>query len=356
MKPIAILFFCCFSFWSYSQDQSDADNDEEVTVCTQNLRQARSLYEEGKLNEIPSTLSACLKSGFTPEEKVEAYRLIAITDLYLDNPAKADEAMLNLLHTNPEYVVNENIDPAEYINLYRSFRTKWLFRWGIKGGGNYSIPHVMESFSPTNPGEYSGQLSYQIGALMEFDELIPHVIIQPEVLFTSKSYGYSSIPDSYEPKNSGELPGPGNRNLEAALNLGYLELFITGKYQIWKDKKYYALLSPGVGYLVTAEIPSLELDNAESPSIDLLEDAPGFLHRVNPQLFIGAGTEFKFGRFYALADIRYGYSFSNLINDPFAASQLQYTYGLGASNHKLNSVIFSISFIRATYKPKKLTD
>ncbi|PTB90551.1 hypothetical protein C9994_17200, partial [Marivirga lumbricoides] len=42
------------------------------TNCVQNLRNARNLYEEGRLNELPELLSACIESEFSKEEKVEA--------------------------------------------------------------------------------------------------------------------------------------------------------------------------------------------------------------------------------------------------------------------------------------------
>lgn len=361
-KIIVLLLVLLPVLKTLGQEQdTDVQENEETPVCTQNLRLARSLYEEGKLNEIPPTLKSCLNKiesdgEFTPEEKVEAYRLLAITYLYLDEPAKADEAMLELLHTNPEYEVNERLDPAEYINLYRSFRTEWLFRWGIKGGGNYSLPHVTESFNPSNAGKFSGQAGFQVGALIEFDNLIPKIVLQPEILFTSKSFSYSSIPTDYELKSPDDEPKSGSVNATYSGILSYIELFVTGKYQIWDEKKYFALISPGVGYLLSAEFPAIELANEESAKIDLTENYPDYLNFINPQLFIGAGTEVKFGRFYAMADLRYGYSFMSLINDRSVLSDIMFTQGVPGMPDKLHSITFSISFLRATYNPKKIVN
>ena len=350
---IIFLFSCAILF---GQEQLPQEDDQEVTSCTQNLRKARTLYEEGKLNEIPSTLNACLNSGFTPQEKIEAYRLIAITYLYLDDPTKADEAMLNLLKTNPEYVVNGNLDPAEYINLYRSFDTRWKFRYGLKIGGNYTIPHIIESLNPTNPGEFAGQIGIQAGILMEFDRLVPKVVIQPELNFTAKSFGYSSIPTNDEAASDEDINAPGSSNINYTGNLSYIELFVTGKYRIWKDLGYFVSLSPGVGYLLTAEFPSIENNNEESPKYDLTESYPGYLNQLNPQLFIGGGTEVKFGRFYALAEVRYGYSFMSLINDRNAIESIMLRHGIPGAPDKLHSLTFSISFLRAIYNPKKITN
>jgi len=82
------------------------------TACTQTLRRARTVYDEGRIQEMESLLESCIKSGFTDEERTEAYRLLILSYLYLDEPEKADEAMLALLKDNPQFAINERVDPA----------------------------------------------------------------------------------------------------------------------------------------------------------------------------------------------------------------------------------------------------
>ena len=80
------------------------------TACTQTLRRARTVYDEGRVQEMESLLEGCIKNGFTDEERTEAYRLLILSYLYLDEPDKADNAMLALLRDNPEFIINERVD------------------------------------------------------------------------------------------------------------------------------------------------------------------------------------------------------------------------------------------------------
>ena len=97
------------------------------STCTQTLRTARSTYDQGRLQELPSLLDGCLKNGFTQQEKVEAYKLLSLAYIYLEESAKADEAMLNLLRTDHYFEINTSTDPAEFIALYRTFRTRPIY-------------------------------------------------------------------------------------------------------------------------------------------------------------------------------------------------------------------------------------
>ena len=100
--------------------------------CAQSLRLASSSYDQGRLHEIPELLKKCLDNGFTSIEKVNAYKLLALSYLYLEEPEKADEAMLELLNTDHFFEPNQAVDPAEFIGLYNTFRTKPLFSIGVK--------------------------------------------------------------------------------------------------------------------------------------------------------------------------------------------------------------------------------
>ena len=107
--------------------------------CTQVLRLVRTTYESGRLHEIPDMVAGCLEEsegGFTDEEKREAYRYLTLTYIYLEEPEKADEAMLKLLQTDHFFQINPTLDPAEFKSLYKKFRTEPVFKLGIKAGLN----------------------------------------------------------------------------------------------------------------------------------------------------------------------------------------------------------------------------
>lgn len=358
MKKLFILLLVCLSFnLTYGQEEIDISPEEKEGTggCIQSLQLARALYDEGKLNEIPATLesSECLNQG-SLDEKVEMYRLLAVTYLYLNEPAKADEAMLKLLRTNPEYQPNDELDPAEYQLLYQSFRTKWLFRVGIHLGGVYTIPHVLSNMAVSEPGAYKGGIGFQGGVFAEFS-ITDQIFLQPEVYYTSKNYSYTNGAINYSEDNSSSAGSEVRNRI-----LNYIELFAVGKYRIWPDKGYYASIAPGVGYLLNAEQTSTEveiLSNDEKPGFSLTEI--DFYEKINPQLFIGVGTEFKIGRkFYLTLDLRYGYSFKQLINEE-NRYKIYETINVPTavdSDHKLHTISLSIGVLNAIYRPVKIAD
>ena len=88
----------------------------QLTSGAQTLRLARATYEQGRLHEIPSILESFLPK-FNRQEKVEAYKLLTLSYIYLEEPEKADAAMLSLLQTDHYFEVNLKDDPAEFIYI-----------------------------------------------------------------------------------------------------------------------------------------------------------------------------------------------------------------------------------------------
>src|SRR3954465_3021621 len=112
-KLLPLIMFSCTLPYCLSAQSS----------CTQTLRSARSVYDQGRLQELPDLLEGCLKNGFSVQEKVQAYKLLTLAYIYLEEAAKADAAMLALLNTDHYFEINLTTDPAEFVALYKTFRT-----------------------------------------------------------------------------------------------------------------------------------------------------------------------------------------------------------------------------------------
>src|SRR6478609_1558916 len=114
----------------------------------QTLRLAQSIYEQGRLHELPSLPG--LKDSeiikYSKSDQVNAYRLLTLANIYLEEPEKADENMLKLLQTEHFYEPNEQVEPAEFIGLYKTFRTKPVFNIGLKFGPNSTIPMISSQY------------------------------------------------------------------------------------------------------------------------------------------------------------------------------------------------------------------
>jgi hypothetical protein len=160
MKRLLILLALAGNYF-----QSEA----QTSSCAQTLRLARSTYEQGRLHELESILSSCLTSGFTTEEKVEAYKLLTLTYIYLEEPQQANEAMRKVLETDHFFQINPEIDPAEFVALYNTFRTEPVYSLGLKFGPSLVVPSVFRNYyvasDAAGSGEYSPGIGIQAGAV-----------------------------------------------------------------------------------------------------------------------------------------------------------------------------------------------
>jgi len=85
------------------------------------LNDARKNYENGKFNEIIQMLHPCIQKGFNEKQKVEAYRLLAMTYLAIDSTAQAILETGFLLQINPTYEANL-FDPPAFIKLVNNLK------------------------------------------------------------------------------------------------------------------------------------------------------------------------------------------------------------------------------------------
>ena len=91
------------------------------------LNLARKNYENGKFTEVIQMLHHCLESGFQQKQKVEAYRLLAMTYIAIDSMAQAEIETGFLLQINPTYEANL-FDPPAFIRMVNTMK--------LAGGAN----------------------------------------------------------------------------------------------------------------------------------------------------------------------------------------------------------------------------
>jgi iron complex outermembrane receptor protein len=86
------------------------------------LEQAQKEYEVGRLSQVISLIKPCLDKGFTNDEKIQAYRLLALTYLANDNTDSAGSMIERILQIDPSYTPNTVFDPQRYQVLVESIR------------------------------------------------------------------------------------------------------------------------------------------------------------------------------------------------------------------------------------------
>jgi outer membrane receptor for ferrienterochelin and colicin len=85
------------------------------------LNEARKSYEIGKFTEVINSLTPCVNRGFNEKQKIEAYRLLAMTYIATDSMDQAALATGFLLQINPTYEANL-FDPLSFIKLVNSMK------------------------------------------------------------------------------------------------------------------------------------------------------------------------------------------------------------------------------------------
>lgn len=346
MSKIQHVFFILLLLTIVSQNDSRA---QEQNLCTQTLKEAHELYDIGRIHEVPPLLDSCMQNGFSRAEKIQAYRLLILSYLFQDEDSKAEENLLSLLRLDPDYKVNEAIEPAEFVNLYNTYRTLPLVSIGLVGGVNQSRISLKQEISTDNSNtsdpDYSPGFGYQFGVMADI-LLKENYQLTTALLFSGKKYAMD---------NEGMF---GYTNLNIVESQNWLELPVTFKYNFGK-KKFVPFVQAGLSgnlFLSSSAIltrVSIENDNdASGPSVDLSK----LRKKLNYSAVFGAGARYKIGYGYVVLDIRYNLGLANMVNveNRYSNSELIYYYGHIDGDYKLNNINVSVGYLKSLYKPKKI--
>lgn len=322
---------------------------QEQNLCTQTLKNAQRTYDEGRIEAIPSMLDSCLQDGFSRSEKIQAFRLLILSYLFQDEHEKAEQNLLALLKLDPEYKVNEAIEPAEFVNLYHTYRTRPFISIGVIGGVNQSRINLKQEFntdnSNTSEPKYSPGFGYQFGLIADI-LLKRQYQLTTGVLFSGKKYAM---------KND-RMFGYTSLNIEESQN--WLEVPVTLKYN-FGTRKFVPFLQAGLsGNLClssNAVLTRISIDNdndASGPSLDLTD----LRKRINYSVVLGGGARYKIGYGYVVLDLRYNKGLANMVNveNRYSNSELIFYYGHIDSDYKLNNISISVGYMKSFYKPKKI--
>ena len=326
-------------------------------TCTQSLRSARTAYDEGQLQRIPSLLQSCLESrtGFTDEEKTEAYRLLILAHIFMDEPDEADAAMLALLRFNPQFQINESADPAELINLYGTFRTRPIFLYGAKFDFNYSIVDVLDFYGlhdlNSTQGDYESNVSFGGAAVVE-KELTDKFSARAEPSFVTNRFTYTNF-------FLNETDGNNIAEPEAVERQSWLALKLSGQYKLLENP-FNPTVIAGVSaqYLLLSDLDASTLisggEPAQGPTIDLTGGDKDMRNALRYTVHAGIGIKRKIGKNYIIADLTYHFGLNNITQSNYD-NELSWRYGLALNDIRVHTLTFSIGVLLPKYNPKKLT-
>jgi hypothetical protein len=323
--------------------------EQELNVCTQTLNKAQKSYEAGRLSEIPGMLQPCLEKGFERAEKLQALHLMVLAYLFLDQDQNAEATLLRLLKEDPEYKVNEALDPAEFVNLYNRYRTVPIINVGFRAGlnGTYIfplVPYEVDNRTSTK-SKYQSSIGFQFG--INTDILIKkNFQLAADLLFTGKKYQYTNVLLDYSKLTFKETQN-------------WLELPIQLKYTFGKQKlRPYVQAGGSVGLLLTSSASVSRVDNISQSNLAVGPDinTKSLRTSINYAALVGGGLRYKIGYGYAVLDVRYAIGLKNAtkISNRYSNTDLVYNYGYISDNFLINNLMVSLGYYKSIYKPKKI--
>lgn len=320
------------------------------STCAQTLRLAQSIYEQGRLHELPNLLEHCLRDGFTDEEKVSAYKLLTLAHIYLEEPVKAEQMMLALLRTDTEFKVNDAVDPAEFVALYKTFRTYPVYRIGGKLGGTASSPSIVSADyidDGTNTYAYNFGFSGNIAAEIPLGVRAKNFTLNPEVAFQILSF------------NGSNAGADAVKKTDATETQSWISVPVSMQYTL-REKGITALYVAGgfsADYLLSAsnKIFSSRGDDVSTVSENTYSVSEQ-RNTFNAGAILSTGYKRKTGKGYLVLEVRYKMGLLPMLTkaDTYENSTLVWNYHYVDGIFKLNTLSLSVGYVLNRYNPRKL--
>lgn len=335
---------------------------QQGSTCAQTLRLARSTYEQGRLHELPALMENCFKNdGFTKQEKVEAYRILTLAYIYLEEPELADQSMLKLIEADHFFEPNKEVDPAEFQALFKKFRTEPIFKIGVKVGPNGTFPFLAKNYyvgsAALGQGKYSPKIGVQFGLVFEKDffaksknNLLKKLTIAPEVLYTTRSFLYKN-PGAQVVDSTGTALG----SLESTYKQTWLDINLMVQYKI-KESSYnpYIGIGPGFSFLLNASNPTLFTSPNSTVTGPNIKTKPNYKNLMT-SVVVAAGVKKRLGEVYGTLDLRYQYGLVSPINPPKRTNyEAAFDYSVTHNDFKQSTFSICIGVIYPYFSPKKL--
>jgi hypothetical protein len=340
------------------------------------LKLAQATYEQGRLHEVPSLLTSYLEApkgqvGFTKEQQRDAHKLLTQTYIYLEEPDLADVHMIKLLKADPFFEVNDAVDPAEFIALYKRFRTKPIFRIGAKFGGNITFPSITGNYyvgaNSTGNGQHAPGAGFQVGLVFERDIFQQNrfdknwkqkLTVVGELQYFSRGFTYTN-----EQLFVSDIDGSALASQEGVVSQQWLDFNPLIQYRLKKGRVFepFITLGPGVSYklnvsnqLKTSITPVGRSSNSVSgPDVGLNESYESFVFSVQA----GGGVKVRIGSIFILADARYQYALTNTINpDKRSNREAVFDYGFQNNDIRQSNFTVNLGFLWPYFNPKKISN
>jgi hypothetical protein len=350
-KLLLLILFVTFYIASFSQ--------ESGANCAQTLRLAQSVYDQGRLHELEDIVNRGLKSGGCDQQTtVSLYKLLTLAYIYLEEPSKADDSMLKLLQTDHYFEINPSIDPAEFVALYNTFRTKPIYRVGAKLGVNASRPNVTNSVTSVElaaDSEYKYAFAILFGGAVDIpihfrNKNEDSFTLHGELLYWQKKFEIDQKVDRGFDIDQNAL----SNDTQGFETENWLSLPLSLEYR-FLDKKYNPYVAGGVAldYLLGGKLRTERLRQ----DVTSIPEASYDIKRnpFNISALIAAGVKIKMGGGFFVAEVRYVHGITNVNSSEtvYYNEFAVWNQGLPDSIFKVSSLAISGSYLINVFNPKK---
>lgn len=352
MKKLLPVILLIVSYSSFAQNVTPG----------QTLRLARATYEQGRLHEIPAQLNSDVLGEMNKQEKVEAYKILCLSYIYLEEPEKADEAMLNILRSDPYFEINAAVDPAEFVALYKTFRTLPILRIGGKLGIDATQPNVKENITA---GDVQGDSKFKplvgINFGISVDKpLSERLNIHAEVLYSQKKFGltqtfkrFNADPDSNDNFQNETEAIESETWVSLPLAVQYKPLNGKSKF----NQKFNPYVSAGItlDYLLAAKISGEQFRDGQSSVQEKSFEFKPSRNSMNISLMAALGIKLRAAGGYIVTEVRYLHGLTNISSKESAFKNQEITWELNYADpvFKISSLGISAGYIQNIFNPKK---
>jgi len=324
--------------------------------CLNTLREAKELYEQGLIDEIPDLLADCMESGFTRAQRVEAYKLIILAYLFDDDQFAAEKMMDEFLKKFPEYEIMPS-DPVEFVYLLESYKTSSFYSINLIFGPTFSNRRITESYSAMDNSltEFSDRIGtgFQIGFGVSRN-LWKDVNGNIGVIYSINNYSYGGITTAQlelegqpvEELNFADLPA------EERMTIVSVPLSLT--YSFGKGNlNYVGRIGGSFGFMTAASISPAR----SQPEFETISETVDIKDRRNNLYYagiLGAGLEYKIPRGFLVLDIRYQVGLQDMtIGNRYNSPRLIGRYFHIDDDYRLDYVSISVGYHFSIYQSKK---
>lgn len=340
---LALIFFFSFSQLAIAQDD-----------CGESLTNARNELDAGHVERIPNILFDCLDK-FASEQKIEAYRILTITYLYLDDPIGAENSFMALLHEDPEFRVSDT-DPIELEYLSKQYITTPIISFSARAGANLSTTTVLNSNRVDRDSNTPPRYNPGVGFIAQgaFDlHFNKKVGLNAAIELSSRNY-----------KKEGEIfPGnPEQQNLEQIRTNMHISLPISLSFTypgVLNSPYIYAGYSPSYTFYSNAKNtrdPAGLGATVAGPNVDKIHSTASFSH----SLIFGIGLKRRLKYRYVLIDLRYRLGMTNMNSQEnhfdFSNADVKddmFRYLNPDDDYRWNGIELTVGYVWPQYKPRK---